>query len=147
MELRLERNPSSIHATLGQLYVNGEFRCYTLEDPVREIPGQSVDEWKIPGATAIPTGRYKVAVTISPRFGRRLPLLYDVPGFAGVRIHPGNTADDTEGCILVGRKIAGEAVIDSRAAFADLFERIEVALQAGEAVWIEINNPPARAAA
>ena len=97
MELTLVRDVCGTDCTLGKLFVDGAFDCYTVEDVVRP------DGTKIPGKTAIPEGRYRVVVTRSPRFGRDLPLLEKVPNFEGVRIHPGNTAADTEGCIIPGR--------------------------------------------
>lgn len=140
MELLLRRRASLKRATLGELYADGHLACFTLEDIVREIPGRPVAEWKIAGETAIPAGRYQVVITHSARFGRELPLLAAVPGFTGVRMHPGNTAADTEGCILVGTQIAGETIVESRSAFASLFARIRQALDNGEQVWLEIRN-------
>jgi hypothetical protein len=81
-----------------------EFVCWTLEDPVREIPGRPVSSWKIPKETAIPFGAYRVSLTMSNRFKVVLPLLCDVPGFTGVRLHGGNTDEDTEGCPLVAHR-------------------------------------------
>lgn len=134
MNLRLIREPTSPEgATLGILCVNGVFECWTLEDAVREAK-------VVPGGTAIPAGRYKVIVTESLRFQRRLPLLLSVPGFTGIRIHAGNTTADTEGCILPGTTRVPNMVKNSRVAFQRLFERIEAALAQGEAVWIEIEN-------
>lgn len=141
IELVLNRRPSLDHCTLGDLLVDGVPACVTIEDVVREIPGVAVAEWKIQGDTAIPAGRYAVVVTHSQRFGRDMPLLANVPGFSGVRIHPGNTAEDTAGCILVGKRVAGESIVDSRVAFAALFTRIQRALEGGEQVWIEVRNP------
>ena len=74
---------------------------WVLEDQVREVVGEPVSEWKVPGKTAIPAGRYKVLITFSNRFQKLMPQLMDVPGFTGVRIHAGNTAADTEGCLLL----------------------------------------------
>ena len=102
MLLRLVREPSRDESTHGVLFVDGRFECFTLEDVVREVEGQPVTAWKVPRRTAIPAGRYRIDLTMSQRFGRILTILVDVPGFAGVRIHPGNTAVDTAGCILPG---------------------------------------------
>ena len=142
MNLLLEREPSGASCTIGNLQVDGDFQCYTLEDVVREVEGQPAESWKQYGKTAIPAGTYKVRITYSNRFKRDLPLLQAVPGFEGVRIHPGNTDADTEGCILPGMRIAphGEAVEQSRAAFDRLFEKIDAAEKAGEEVWITITN-------
>lgn len=140
MELVLRRKPSTAGATIGELFIDGSFGCFTCEDVVRELEGQPVSAWKVAGETAIPAGRYRVTVTPSARFKRDLPLVNMVPGFAGIRIHPGNTAEDTEGCILPGLGHTGEAVTESRKAFERLFEAIEGELAAGEEVWIDIRN-------
>ena len=131
MQLVLQREPSAGGATIGRLTIDGERECWTLEDVVRTGP-------KVPGQTAIPAGTYKVTVSMSPRFGVRLPLLLGVPGFEGVRIHPGNTAADTEGCILVGSDKGKAAILRSRAAFEKLLPKLEAALVRGEAITIEI---------
>lgn len=144
MRLVLRRQPSSSVSTIGELFVagsEGERRvCWTLEDPVREIPGRPVSEWKIPGRTAIPAGSYAVGITWSNRFGRLMPLLRGVPGFSGVRVHPGNVAADTEGCILVGYDRSGDAILRSRAAFAEVLGMIESALYSGGAVAIRVES-------
>lgn len=133
MKLVLVREPSTLDATFGVLFVDGRFECFTLEDVLRDGP-------KVHGATAIPAGRYKVIVTMSPRFRRRLPLLLLVPGFEGVRIHPGNHPRETEGCILVGlrRSVATSEVLESRLAFTPLLAKLEAAT---EPVWLTIINP------
>lgn len=133
--LTLQRDPSANGATTGELLVDGQHECWTCEDVVRPA-GE-----KVPGATAIPAGRYAVVVNLSPRFGVRMPLLVDVPGFEGIRIHPGNTAADTEGCILVGQGRMSAGVSASRAAYAALLPKIEAGLAAGE-VWIEVRDAP-----
>lgn len=121
MELTLIRNKSQGNSTLGVLFVDGKLECYTLEDVVRDV--------KVHGKTAIPRGRYNVTVTMSNRFKKLLPLLANVPNFEGVRIHPGNTSEDTEGCILVGVGTAlvngSPVVTDSRTAFSKLFSKIQ----------------------
>lgn len=143
LELDLLRDPSGPGATIGQITIGGRHACYTCEDVAR--PGQP----KVPGETAIPEGRYRIVVTRSERFSRLaghdvfLPLLLDVPGFEGIRIHPGNTAADTEGCILPGISRTRESVGQSRLAFDVLFARIQTALAAGEEVWITIRQAAA----
>lgn len=116
MKLKLERKPSTKNSTSGTLYVDGAFECYTLEDVVRPA--------KVAGTTAIPNGTYKIIITQSQKFKRPLPLLIDVPNYEGIRIHPGNTSADTEGCILVGQKIDTDWVGDSRKAFDALFVKL-----------------------
>ena len=129
MELRLERMDSGGNCTIGKLYVDEEFECYTLEDPERLV--------KIHGKTAIPDGRYELIISQSPRFGRELPLLLNVPNFEGVRIHPGNTAEDTEGCILVGETTNGASIGQSKVAFERLFRKLKAA-SAEEKIFMEI---------
>ena len=94
--------------TSGLLMFDGRFVGYTLEDSVREMVDPSGQwywrpEFKKRGHTAIPSGRYQLGVHRSPRFGKTLPHVLDVPDFAFILIHAGNDVDDTEGCILVGR--------------------------------------------
>ena len=138
MKLKLIRQPSLAHCTLGQLFVDDQPQCFTCEDVVREVEGAPVKDWKIAAETAIPRGTYEVIITHSVHFNKELPLLLNVPGFSGVRIHSGNTAADTEGCILVGEKIVGEAVLESRKAFLDVAMQIQDAIAGGEKVHIEI---------
>ena len=131
MQLKVLRQEFSDDSTIGQLMVDGRFECYTLEDRVRPE--------KIYGETAIPTGTYRVVVTFSPAFKRRLPLLVDVPGYTGVRIHAGNTKKDTLGCLLVGQSKSRDFIGASRAAFDALMPKIEAAAQSEE-VLIEVVN-------
>lgn len=138
MNLRLVREPTIDGVTFGVLFVDGRFECFTLEDAIREIPGQPVSSWKVAQQTAIPAGRYRLIITPSHRFQRPLPLLVDVPGFAGVRMHPGNTVADTEGCVLVGKDRQAGRVLQSRIAFEALFAKLAAA--PGE-LWIGIENP------
>lgn len=141
MELLLLREATSgLTCTIGSLFVNDQFECYTLEDVVREVPGKPVLEWKIPHETAIPRGRYQVIITLSKRFGYETPILIGVQGFDGIRIHPGNTGRDTEGCILVGRTkdAGGEFIGESRAAWGLLDDKIRDALGSREHVYITI---------
>lgn len=130
LELTVTRFMCGATCTLGELLVDGEHECYTLEDVVRP------DGVKIYGETAIPYGRYRVVVTHSNRFGRDLPLLLNVPAFDGIRIHPGNVAADTHGCLLVGRGHTGSSVTESRLAFDALFPKIRDAIAGGKDVWI-----------
>ncbi|MDN5752560.1 MAG: DUF5675 family protein [Nitrosospira sp.] len=129
MELRVERTDFSESSTIGRLYVDDQFECYTLEDKVRPV--------KIKGKTAIPAGRYEVVINQSQRFGRLLPLFLNVPNFEGVRIHPGNTAADTEGCILVGETKNEGFVGQSKVAFERLFSKLKTASET-EKIFIEI---------
>lgn len=131
MNLALTRKWFTGKSTIGELTVDGELYCYTLEDVVRDT--------KIPGETAIPAGGYDVVITMSARFKKRMPLLLNVPGYEGVRIHCGNFAKDTEGCILVGLNRGEDSIMDSKLAYAGLFKKIDEALEKGEAVRIVIS--------
>lgn len=131
LELTLCRRDRNAERTIGMLYVNGVWKYYTCEDAERKV--------KVAGQTAIPHGRYRVTVTHSPRFNRQMPLLLEVPGFEGVRIHSGNMAGDTDGCILVGRGRATNTITDSRSATAELQATIEKAIADGQDVYIQIH--------
>lgn len=95
IEIVLIRKIYSDKSTIGELFINNELFCNTLEDVVRET--------KVYGETAIPAGTYQVIINLSKRFKCNMPLLINVPGFEGIRIHPGNHKDNTEGCILLGK--------------------------------------------
>lgn len=119
MKIDIKRLHKCEHSTIGELTIDGLWECYTLEDLERDV--------KIKGETAIPKGTYKVIINQSNRFKRLLPLLLDVPGFEGVRIHSGNTNHDTEGCILVGRTRSDDFIGQSRKAFDSLFKKMNKA--------------------
>lgn len=118
MELLVIRKYFKETYTIGRFYCENMFICSTLEDRIRDLSDLNHDndfddsgEGKVYGQTAIPCGRYKVIVNDSPKLKRRLPLLLDVPGFTGIRIHAGKNERNTEGCILVGEnKIKGQLV-------------------------------------
>lgn len=131
MRIVVKRTFKGKDYTIGKLYINGEYFCDTLEDVVRPI-----DE-KVYGKTAIPEGIYTVVLTMSNRFKKILPLLLQVPKFEGVRIHSGNTAADTEGCILVGKNKEKGKVLESRAVFSQLMKRLE-SVENKENITIEI---------
>ena len=135
--LRLRRDTHTPTCTLGKLYAVGELReyllCDTLEDPKQEI--------KIEGNTAIPDGRYQVVITWSPKFQKFLPLLLKVPGFEGIRIHTGNTADDTRGCILLGTQRDKDCrVLHSHEAFTIVENMLKQELNVGGECWILISD-------
>lgn len=116
MKLLLKRIALKSTYTIGKLYIDGKYFCDTCEDKVRDTNKNGVfdEEKKVYGETAIPYGTYKVILSMSSRFKRVLPLLLDVPGFSGIRIHSGNTADDSLGCILVGENKQVGKVFNSR---------------------------------
>src|SRR4030095_1375804 len=125
MLLRLLRRTSHHHVTFGTLFVDGAMECLTLEDEIRERLGVPESAWKISAQTAIPAGRYAISLTMSARFGCVLPLLRDVRGFSGIRIHTGHVIDDTDGCILVGRRASGLKIAESRIAFRKLIATLQ----------------------
>lgn len=138
MDIKLIRETFTDKSTIGRLLIDGLFYGWTLEDTDRRLE-EDVNR-KIKGKTAIPTGRYRVIITWSPRFKRDLPLLVDVPGFDGIRIHSGNTPNDTEGCILVGKTKGNDFVGQSRVAFNEVFSAIQSALDQNEDVFITIER-------
>lgn len=115
MELTVIRKYFKTTYTIGDLYVDGQWVCNTLEDRVRDLQDRNhdgdyddSDEGKVYGKTAIPCGRYRVLFTYSMKMQRATPILQDVPGFTGIRIHGGKNETWTEGCILVGEnKVQG----------------------------------------
>lgn len=145
MEIKIEREPSLAEATIGKLSIDGVFECYTLEDQVRELrhnDGALVDvaSWKIDGKTAIPSGTYAVIVDYSTRFKKLMPHIIGVPVFSGVRIHSGNKAEDTEGCILLGQRRGNAEIFGSRAAFEVFFPKLQAAFEKKDQVKITIVN-------
>ena len=133
MELELTRSVKTNKSTIGELTVNGVFECFILEDKDRglrkDMPISELIVRKIKTRTAIPTGRYEIVVSFSDKFQKMLPLLLDVPAFAGIRIHPGNTDANTEGCLLPGKTKSPDMIGSSRVAFTALFDKIQAALQ------------------
>lgn len=154
MELVLERTYLADGYTIGKLSVNGEPFCDTLEDKDRGLDnGDSLDrimKVKVKGRTAIPTGRYQVMMNVqSPRFKNKaqysfcngyLPRLFGVKGYEGVLIHIGNTAEDTEGCILVGENKAAGRVLNSTRTFIRLHEILADAAAEGEEIFITVKK-------
>lgn len=149
MELELRRIARKETYTIGKLSIDGEDFCDTIEDRDRglsqEMPEYKIKEIKVYGQTAIPTGRYKVDMnTVSLRFKERswakpydgkLPRLIGVPGFEGVLIHVGNTAQDSSGCVLVGVNSIVGRVMNSTATFHNLMKRL---LAAKDDIYISI---------
>lgn len=138
MKLLLDRTVFTEASTTGVLYINDIRECFTLEDKVREVEGRDVSEWKIQNKTAIPKGTYKIVIDVSPKYQREMLHILDVPGFSGIRIHSGNVADDTEGCILVGKTVGKDRVNNSVDAMKGLFPKIKQALDNKEEVTITI---------
>lgn len=157
MKILIKRNQyeSAAGYTHGRLLTEeGGFLCWTLEDEDRglhqEMPLNQIKSRKVKGKTAIPRGTYKIQLRISPSFGDKwyakpfggkMPYLQNVPGFEGVMLHPGNTPEDTSGCILPGMlqgSIRGR-VFDSVLAWQDLMNfYIWPAYQRREEIWLTI---------
>ncbi len=158
MELILRRIAKRKTYTIGRLaileriddaYLAGEketYFCDTLEPPVLEMKTSvlKADVLRSPAKAqslkpfAIPEGRYPVVITWSPKFRMWLPLLLGVPLFKGIRIHMGNTVEDTQGCILVGRNQIVGRVLESRKWLYELKQKIVAAKNNGEPVWLTI---------
>lgn len=141
MQLKLERKYFKKGYTIGNLYINGEFFSNTLEDENRDLNKNGKfdnGESKVNSETCIPFGTYKVVVSISPRFGRKLPRLLNVPSFEGILIHRGNEVKDTSGCILVGENREPGKVLNSTKYELNLVKILEAAIAKGEEVTIEI---------
>lgn len=122
--ITVERTTFTDESTIGELHIDGDLFCYTLEDTCRKGP-------KIAGQTAIPMGKYGVIIDYSERFGKEMPHILDVPGFEGIRIHSGNTSKDTEGCILLGMRTGPNTIYDSKLAYDKFFGILKERLAKG----------------
>lgn len=142
MLITIDRAWKRENYTMSRLFVDGEKFCNALEDADRGLYQGMCREYvlakKVKGATAIPRGTYNVIYTYSPRFKRKLPLIENVTGYEGVRIHPGNTAKDTEGCILVGQNLKVGMVLNSREWTEKLIAKMQTAWSKGEKVKLKI---------
>lgn len=145
MQILIQRHALKTGYTIGRMEINGRYFCDTLEDTDRglseEMSEDEIAALKVKGATAIPIGTYRIDMqTRSPRFGRVLPRLLGVKGYAGVLIHSGNTADDTEGCILVGENRERGKVLNSRATLEHLLAFLRAAQAEGEEIELTITR-------
>ena len=153
MKLELERRWKKETYTIGRLYVDGVYFCNTLEDRDRGLKQtdelSTIKSRKVYGETAVPTGTYGVAMNVtSPKYSAvpwywqlcrgKMPRLLSVPGFDGILVHPGNTALDTFGCILVGKNTKVGKLTDSKATFKKLYQAMEKAVKKGEEITIVI---------
>ena len=140
MNIQLKRIAKKETYTIGKLYIDGVYFCDTLEDTVRDLNKNGVfdnGEKKIYGKTAIPYGTYNVKWTYSNKFKKYMPLIENVPSFAGIRIHAGNSSADTQGCILVGENKAVGKVLNSKNTVNKLYPIIQNACKKGS-VTIEV---------
>ena len=152
MELELRRIARRDTYTIGRLSIDGAYFCDTCEDRDRglrqDLPTSVNQAKKIRGQTAIPVGRYRVSLGVkSPKYSKKkqyaacngyLPRLINVPAFDGILIHIGNTAADSEGCILVGRNKKVGMVLESTTTFWQLYDRLQTADRAGEQIYITV---------
>lgn len=133
MHIKLIRDTFTKNSTIGKLFVNDRYECNTLEDVVRV--GK-----KVYGATAIPEGTYNVTIDWSMKYQKYMPHILDVPEFQGIRIHSGNTPDDTEGCILLGMGRKVDWVSQSKLAFEAFFLKLDNAVEKNEKITIEVTH-------
>ena len=141
MDLLLERKYLKKDYTIGVLSIDGKYFCDVLEDTVRDINKDGIfncGEFKIKGHTAIPYGKYEIVLTYSPKFKRELPLLLNVPHFEGIRVHRGNSKQDTEGCLLTGENKEKGKVINSTKYEKELVRILKEAVSKKEKITIEI---------
>ena len=142
MQLDLHRKWLKKGYSIGILSIDGKRFCESVEDEDRGLKQtdslETIKAKKVKGKTAIPVGTYEIKITYSPRFKKNLPLLLNVPGFDGIRIHSGNTADDTEGCLIYGKNTEVGKVTNSRFWTNQVIEAIALALQK-ERVFIKIH--------
>jgi hypothetical protein len=128
MEILVKRLYKTSAYTIGKMYIDGQYLCDTVEDTDRGLTqtmtSQQIAVKKVYGKTAIPAGRYKVTLTFSNKFKRVLPLVNDVIGFLGIRIHAGNTADDSLGCIIVGENKIKGGVVNSKVTLERLMAKL-----------------------
>ena len=142
MEIKLIRKYYQAKYTIGRLYVNNRFFSDCLEPPSQHLTERcsmdTIQNAKNKGYRAIPTGRYRILITRSRRFGRWLPLLLNVKGFEGIRIHAGNKPEDTKGCILLGFNRRKGYVLDSTRCVLTLVKMVTEAMEKGEKVFVTV---------
>lgn len=142
IKLTLKRFAFKDKYTIGRLYINGLYFCDTLEDKDRGLydwlSEGYIKEIKVKHQTAIPYGIYKVLWSYSPKYKRMMPEVLNVKGFSGIRIHSGNTADDSSGCILLGFNKEVGKVLDSKKTCKKFYEIIEECYNKGASIQLEI---------
>jgi hypothetical protein len=142
MELYLKRDTFTDISTTGKLLIDGQFECFILEDKDRgltdSMPLAEIVATKVYGKTAIPYGRYEIDWTMSARFKVFMPILLNVKGYSGIRIHKGNSEIDSLGCLLCGRKRANNVITESTAATNLLYTKIQTAKSRREKIFITI---------
>ena len=126
MRLTLMRIANRPTYCIGKLYIDGNYYCDVIEDTDRglddKMSEQEILAKKVKGETAIPSGTYSVQITYSPKYKKNMPLLLNVKGYSGIRIHSGNSSKDTEGCLIVGKNKEVGKVLESRKTYNALFK-------------------------
>ena len=140
MILYLQREASNANNTHGTLSKDGAVLCETLEDVVREVPGEPVASWKVKNQTAIPSGTYELTLENSPHFGEDTLTINRVEGFDKIRMHGGNTEADTEGCVLLGTIRTETGIRNCAPAVNAIKELVKASLQNDGDVWLTIEN-------
>lgn len=141
MELLVKRKVKTDNSTVGDFFVNGELFSSSLEDRDRglmsDMPLTEIQAKKVYGETAIPIGRYKVVKYFSPKHQKDMPLLVDVPGFAGCEFHSGNAPKDVLGCTLLGEydPDTPDWISNSKATIDKFYTLFFGAIDKGEDVW------------
>ena len=141
MRLTLVRIANRPTYCIGKLYIDGKWFCDTIEDTDRglcdDMSEKEILKRKVKGETAIPTGIYQVLITYSPKYKKQMPLINNVKGYSGIRIHSGNTSKDTEGCLIVGKNKEIGKVLESRITYNALFKKL---IQANSKIIIDIQR-------
>ena len=140
LELLLKRKIHNENSTEGNMLVDNNWFCHTIEDKVRAKPNEWKSSLKVYAKTAIPYGRYRVLVTYSNRFKRQLTAVLDVPDFEGIRIHNGVSETSSAGCIIVSYKANKGSLVNDRKAMNDLCDMVQAATDAGKECWITITD-------
>lgn len=135
MNFTIKRNVFASKYTLGTFLVDGKPFGFTCEDTDRKLEAGGE---KVAGETAIPRGRYPVIMSYSQRFKKPMPEVLDVTGFTGIRIHGGNTKEDTHGCPLLGSMRTQDGVANCRSINDRLITLLEVAEELGNDVWLTV---------
>ena len=153
MKLELKRIAKRDTYTIGKLYIDGVYFCDTIEDKDRGLKQSmslnEIKQIKVKHQTAIPIGTYEITLhVVSPKYsqkpwyvnlcGAKMPRLLNIPGYDGVLIHPGNSAADSSGCLVVGKNTVVGKVTDSRTTFKNLYAKLKVASDKGERITITI---------
>ena len=134
MNILLLRKEFTEKSTIGELFINGNFECFTLEDKDRNLESGGI---KVYSKSAIPRGKYEVIISFSNRFKQYMPLLVNVPQFQGIRIHTGNKAENTEGCLLLGKTKSKDFIGLSKEAYSAFLAKLKK-VEKNEKIFIEI---------